>query len=89
MVDPPGWSSHVPTLNPEAEVGLSAWRYPLHGMLEQLEKARCVPVTRVMFQNVGVRELMMDEMVTEVHTTRERKQANRVTYGKVSGGRFH
>lgn len=88
MVDPPGWSPHVPTLVPEPEVeeGVSAWRYPLHSLLDQLEKATCVPVTRIMFQNVGARELKAGEMVTEIHTTRERKQANRFTYGKVSEG---
>ena len=97
MVDAPGWSSPIPTViaspaesadsSPASSndtISSSTWRYPLHGRFRTLlDRATCVPMLRLPFQNYGLRELPLDEYITDRQTVRDRIPANFHTYGKV------
>ena len=97
MVDAPGWSSPIPTVVASAAgsadsssapsddtISSSTWRYPLHERFQtSLDRATCVPLLRMPFQNYGLRELPLDEYITDRQTVRDRIPANFHTYGKV------
>lgn len=97
MVDAPGWSSPIPTVVASAAgsadsspassndtMSSSTWRYPLHERFQtSLDRATCVPLLRLPFQNYGLRELPLDESITDRQTVRDRVPANFHTYGKV------
>ncbi|SGY66681.1 BQ5605_C004g02695 [Microbotryum silenes-dioicae] len=66
-----------------SQVELNNWDYPLHHLLShELRNATCVPIPRITFTNVGVREIGM-EYVTERHVVREKKDPGRKTWGKM------
>lgn len=86
MVDAPHWTPAMPS--PAAKTDLvtetrPVWDFPLHRLLRQLHEARCVPLTRLTFQNYGARQLEPNEMVVERHTVREKVNPSRSTYGKM------
>lgn len=97
MVDAPGWSSPIPTVvaspaesadsspaSSKDTIISSTWRYPLHERFQtSLDRATCVPLLRLPFQNYGLRELPLDEYITDRQTARDRVPANFHTYGKV------
>ena len=93
MVNAPGWSSPIPIAAESADespasskdaISSSSWRYPLHERFQtSLDRATCVPLLRLPFQNYGLRELPLDGYITDRQTVRDRIPANFHTYGKV------
>ncbi|KAK4049743.1 hypothetical protein OIO90_005324 [Microbotryomycetes sp. JL221] len=61
----------------------SLWRFPLHDRLASLERANCVPMSRITFVNVGHHDLDNDELVTQTHVNRHKAQLSYATYGKM------
>ncbi|GAA5991489.1 hypothetical protein JCM10908_005727 [Rhodotorula pacifica] len=94
MVDAPAWSSPIPTISapstrpPPSSTGVPApaldWSYPLHERFRSLlDRATCVSLLRLPFQNYGLRQLGLDEFITDRQTVRDRVPANFHTYGKM------
>ncbi|KWU42257.1 hypothetical protein RHOSPDRAFT_36206 [Rhodotorula sp. JG-1b] len=93
MVNAPGWSSPIPIAAESADespasskdaISSSSWRYPLHERFQtSLDRATCVPLLRLPFQNYGLRELPLDGYITDRQTVRDRIPANFHTYGKM------
>ncbi|GAA5860309.1 hypothetical protein JCM3774_000376 [Rhodotorula dairenensis] len=98
LVDAPGWSPPIPTVTrpvPESNRSSSAaeragdalassWSYPLHERFRNLlNRATCVPLLRLPFQNYGLHDLPLDGYITEEQTVRDKTPANFHTYGKM------
>lgn len=98
LVDAPGWSSPIPTTASSIplsnrsttafatqEASGRSWYYPLHERFRDLlNRATCVPLLRLPFQNYGLHDLPLDGFITEVQTVRDKTPPNFHTYGKVS-----
>lgn len=80
-VSAPGWSSPLPAFDPQLET----WEFPLHRVLKRkdLARAACVPVPRIAWFNLGVREWREGMLVVETHLQREVIKPGRISHGKV------
>lgn len=64
---------------------LETWEFPLHRLLKRkdLARAACVPVPRIAWFNLGVREWREGMLVVETHLQREVIKPGRISHGKV------
>ncbi|TKA53300.1 hypothetical protein B0A53_04318 [Rhodotorula sp. CCFEE 5036] len=74
------WASHH-DVDEFLMVDAPGWSSPIP--TTSLDRATCVPLLRLPFQNYGLRELPLDESITDRQTVRDRVPANFHTYGKM------